>query len=172
MFSKDQLTNTIICYKGPINIDLVSFISNYLKQHINANNIVVSRIYKVLIELIQNVSYYSVDQFNSHRSFGTGIGWFRVEENETWFTVSTGNRIFKEHGPILVQNSKEINSLKEDDLRALKRRTRSQASQRDIGAHIGLIQTGLLTGNALDLTIEPVDDKFAYYTITAKINKS
>jgi hypothetical protein len=172
MFSYDHLASTVICYKGPINIDLVSFISNYLKQHINANNVVVSRIYKVLIELIQNVSYYSVDQFSNRRSFGTGIGWFRVEENENWFSVSTGNRILKEHGPVLVRNSHEINSLKEDDLRALKRKTRGQASQRDIGAHIGLIQTGLLSGNTLDLTVDPIDDKYSYYTITAKINKS
>jgi hypothetical protein len=172
MFSQDQLINTIICYQGPINIDLVSFISNYLKQHIRANAVVISRIYKVLIELIQNVSYYSADQYYSNKAFGSGIGWFRVDENEKWFTISTGNRIFREHGPILQKNSFEINSLNEDDLRELKRKTRGQANQRDIGAHIGLIQTGLLTGNMLDLKIEPVDEKFAFYTITAKINKS
>jgi hypothetical protein len=172
MFSKDQFVNTIICYQGPINIDLVSFISNYLKQHIHANAVVVSRIYKVLIELLQNVSYYSIDQFNNNRPFGTGIGWFRVDEDDKWFTISTGNRIYKEHGPTLEKNSNEINSLKEEDLRELKRKTRSQANQRDIGAHIGLIQAGLLTGNTLDLSIEPVDDKLSFFTIKAKVNKS
>jgi hypothetical protein len=172
MFPKDQFAHNIICYQGPINIDLVSFISNYLKQHIRANAIVVGRIYKVLIELIQNVSYYSVDQFNDNRSFGSGIGWFRVDEDDQWFMISTGNRIYKEHGFILEKNSKEINSLKEEELRELKRRTRSQANMRDIGAHIGLIQTGIITGNTLDLSIEPVDEKYAYFKITAKVNKS
>jgi hypothetical protein len=172
MFGRDFFTHNIICYQGPINIDLVSFISNYMKQHIRANTIVVGRIYKVLIELVQNVSYYSVDQYHNNRSFGSGIGWFRVDENEQWYTISTGNRIYKEHGPILEKNSKEINSLNEEALRELKRKTRSQANKRDIGAHIGLIQTGLITGNTLELNIEPVDEKYSYFTITAKVNKS
>lgn len=169
---QDQLQNNLICYHGPINIDLVSFISNYMKQHIRANSAVVGRIYKVLIELMQNVSYYSADQFSNIRSFGTGIGWFRVDENGASFKISTGNKILNEHGPILERNSKEINTLKEDELRELKRKTRGQASIRDIGAHIGLIQTGLLTGNDIELNIEPIDQQYSFFTITATINKS
>jgi hypothetical protein len=169
---KEQFSRNIILYQGPINIDLVSFISNYLKQYLRADNTVTGRIYKVLIELIQNVSYYSAEQFNSNRSFGSGIGWFRVDENETSFAISTGNKIHKEHGPVLVKNSTEINSLEEEALRELKRKTRTQASLRDIGAHIGLIQTGLITRNTLDLRIEPVDEIFSFFTITAKVNKS
>ncbi len=168
---KEQIISNIISYRGPINIDLVSFISNYLKQYLRANAIIVSRIYKVLIELIQNVSYYSADQFNNNKSFGSGIGWFRVDEDNDFFLISTGNRILREHGPVLMKNSTEINSLGEEELRELKRKTRSQASQRDIGAHIGLIQTGLITRNALELSIEHIDEKFSFFTITAKVNK-
>ncbi len=167
-----DFSNSIICYHGPINIDLVSFFSNYLKQHLKANTIVIGRIYKVLIELIQNVSYYSVDQFNTERKFGSGIGWFQLDEEEKIFKITTRNKILKEHGPVLQKNSNEINSLDEESLRELKRRTRSQANIRDIGAHIGLIQTGLITGNSLDLEIEPIDKIYSYFMITAKVNKS
>ncbi len=167
-----NFSNSIICYHGPINIDLISFFSNFLKQHLKANTIVVGRIYKVLIELIQNVSYYSVDQFNIERKFGSGIGWFRLDEEEKIFKITTGNKILKEHGPVLQKNSNEINSLDEESLRELKRKTRSQANKRDIGAHIGLIQTGLITGNSLDLEIEPIDTIYSYFIITAKVNKS
>jgi hypothetical protein len=172
MLSQEQFFNSIICYQGPINIDLISFISNYLKQHIKADSVVIGRIYKVLIELVQNVSYYSADQFSNVRSFGSGIGWFKVEEEEDHFTITTGNKILTEHGPVLQKNSIEINRLNEDELRHLKRKTRSQANVRDIGAHIGLIQTGLLTGNALDLNITKVDELYSFFTITAKINKT
>ncbi len=167
-----EFSNSIICYHGPINIDLVSFFSNYLKQHIKANSIIVSRIYKVLIELIQNVSYYSVDQFNIDRHFGSGIGWFRLDEDDETFKITTGNKILSEHGPVLQKNSNEINALDEESLRELKRKTRSQASMRDIGAHIGLIQTGIITGNTLDLEINPIDETYSYFIITAKVNKS
>ena len=62
--------------------------------------------------------------------------------------------------------------LDEESLRELKRKTRSQASMRDIGAHIGLIQTGIITGNTLDLEINPIDETYSYFIITAKVNKS
>ena len=171
MFNSD-FSNAIICYQGPINIDLVSFFSNYLKQHVKADTHIVGRIYKVLIELIQNVSYYSADQFNNERHFGSGIGWFRLDEDEETFYITTGNKILKEHGPILERNSNEINSLDEENLRELKRKTRSQAKIRDIGAHIGLIQTGLLTGNSIELEIKPINNTHSFFIISAKVNKS
>ena len=171
MFQIDNSEENIICYHGPIDIDLVSFASNYAKKHILANGLIIGKIYKVFIELAQNVSYYSAKQYNNLRTFGSGIGWFRIDERKNWFEISTGNYIFKEHGPILEQNCKEINSLGEEELRELKRITRSQAGKRDIGAHIGLIQMGLLTGNHLELTIEPEDEKYSFFKITAKVNK-
>ena len=171
MFPVDSLKNNILCYHGPINIDIISFMGNYLKQHIETAAVNLGRIYKVFIELTQNVSYYSARQHDSKRSFGTGIGWFAIEEEGNVFLVRTGNFILKEHGPILEKNSREINALNEEELRELKRKTRGQASMRDIGAHIGLIQTGLISGNALNLTIDPIDDKYSFFTVTARINK-
>ena len=171
MFQIDNSEENIICYHGPIDIDLVSFASNYAKKHILANGLIVGKIYKVFIELAQNVSYYSAKQYSNLRTFGSGIGWFRIDEKKDYFAISTGNSIFKEHGIILEHNCKEINSLGEDELRELKRITRSQAGKRDIGAHIGLIQMGLLTGNPLELSIEPENDTYSFFTITAKVNK-
>ena len=162
----------ILSYQGPINIDLISFISNYLKQHIKANSTVAGRMNKVMIELVQNVSYYSADQFSNIRSYGSGIGWFKVGEQEDYFTITTGNKILNEHGPVLEKNCREINALDEDQLRELKRKTRSQASIRDIGAHIGLIQTGLLTGNSLSMKLELINEQYSFFTLTARVNKS
>ncbi len=171
MFNYD-FSDSIIGYHGPINIDLVSFFSNYLKQHIKANATVVGGIYKVLIELIQNVSYYSIEQFNNNRGFGSGIGWFRLDEEEKVYKITTGNKILRVHGPVLQRNSNEINSLNEENLRELKRKTRSEANMRDIGAHIGLIQTGIITGNTLDIEIKPIDKTYSYLIISARVNKS
>jgi len=171
MFKTDHFHNNIFCYHGMINIDLISFISNFMKQQINADSIIIGKIYKVFIELTQNVSYYSAEQFDGNRTFGSGVGWFRIDEKEDNFIISTGNRILKEHAPVLLKNSSEINSLHEDDLRDLKRKTRSQAGIKDIGAHIGLIQTGLITGNPISIDIKPVDDIYSFFTISALVNK-
>ncbi len=171
MIGTEKAKNNLLSYHGPINIDLVSFMSNYIKTHLEAPGHVVSRIYKVLIELMQNVSYYSARQFSNLRSFGSGIGMFSIDEEAEFFRISTGNMILKEHGPVLVKNVHEINKLSEEDLRELKRKTRSQASIRDIGAHIGLIQTGLITGNRIELHIDSFDEEHSFFTISAKVNK-
>lgn len=171
MATNNELTNNLMWYHGPINIDLVSFMSSYLKNNIQTHGIVLGRIYKVFIELIQNVSYYSAKQQSESRSFGSGIGWFRVDELDKYYSISTGNLILKEHASILKKNTSEINKMDEEALRNLKRKTRSQASVRDIGAHIGLIQTGLITGNDLKFNIEPYDNDHAFFTISAKVNK-
>jgi Family of unknown function (DUF6272) len=171
MLAIGEFENNIICFHGTINIDLISFTSNYMKQQINTNNIVIGKIYKVFIELTQNVSYYSADQNDSSRTFGSGKGWFKVDEEIDSYIITTGNKILKEHGSVLIKNSHEINSLNEDDLRELKRKTRSQAGIKDIGAHIGLIQTGLITSNQIRVNIEPIDNNYSLFTISAKVNK-
>lgn len=171
MANNNHLTNNLLWYHGPINIDLVSFMSNYLKNNIHTHGIVLGRLYKVFIELIQNVSYYSARQQNESKSFGSGVGWIKVDEFDKHYTISTGNLILKEHASVLEKNASEINMMDEEALRNLKRKTRTQASVRDIGAHIGLIQTGLITGNDLELSIEPYDDKHAFFIISAQVNK-
>jgi len=168
----NNIQNTFVCYHGPFDIDVVSFFSNYLRQHIRANVVITGRLYKVLIELTQNVSYYSVEQFKKDRTYGSGIGYVRVVEDQDSYSITTGNKILSEHGPTLQKNTSEINSMSEMNLRELKRKTRSQANIRDIGAHIGLIQTGLLTGNNLEFSIEPINNEFSFFTITARINKN
>jgi len=171
MYQIEYSEENIICYHGPIDIDLVAFASNYAKRHITADGFTIGKIYKVFIELAQNVSFYSAKQHNDVRKFGSGIGWFRIDEQKDSYSISTGNIIYKEHGSILEKNCSEINSLHEEELRDLKRITRSQAGKRDIGAHIGLIQMGLLTGNPLRIKIEKRDNKYSFFTITAKVNK-
>ncbi|MBN1598184.1 MAG: SiaB family protein kinase [Bacteroidales bacterium] len=171
MFTEENLKNNVIFYYGPINIDMVSFMSNYIKQHVNASVAVLNKIYKVFIELTQNVSYYSANQYSDKRSFGSGVGWFKIDNFDDFFLIMTGNLIYKEHRPILQRNGEEINSLEEEELRDLKRKTRGLAAIKDIGAHIGLIQTGLITGNPLELSFSQGDSNHLIFTITAKVNK-
>ena len=130
-----------------------------------------SRKNKVFIEIIQNVSYYSAESNNNTKGLRSGIGWFTIDELTTKFQMVTGNLVEKGHGPILLKNCNEINSMNEEELRNLKRETRSKASIKDIGAHIGLIQTGLMTGNPLTAEINEVDNKHSFFTLKVEINK-
>lgn len=166
--------NNLILYHGPISLNLTSFVGNYMKTIIDADPKVISRIFKVFVELVQNVSNYSAkvnDKLQDKHEKNNGIGWFTIDEFDKVYKISTGNLIQKEHGPILLQNCDEINKLDEVELRNLKRETRKQASVRDIGAHIGLIHTGLITNNPLEIDVSPVNDTHSFFRITAQVNK-
>lgn len=174
MFVNAPNYSNVIAYHGPISINLTAFVGNYMKDTLAADQQVVTRIFKVFIELVQNISNYSV-QVNqtllTNRQSRNGIGWFSIDENENVYLISTGNMINKEHGPILQKNCAHINQLSEQELRELKRETRKQSSIRDVGAHIGLIHTGLITNNPLTIDISPVDEQHSFFKITAQVNK-
>ncbi len=175
MFVNAPNYNNIIAYHGPISLNLTSFVGNYMKESVMADQRVITRIFKVFIELVQNVSNYSAqvnDKLQDEHQKRNGIGWFSIDENETDYKISTGNLISKDHGPILLRNCDQINKMGEEELRELKRQTRKQSSIRDVGAHIGLIHTGLITSNPLDIDISPVDEAHSFFRITAKVNKA
>ncbi len=161
----------VLSFHGPLTINLLSFIGNYLKSVVNTDQVLSSRLYKIFIELTQNVSYYSAEVKEVERGIKSGVGWFLLNEYDEYFIFTTGNLIKKEDGFKLTRNCTEINSLDEEDLRRLKRKTRGEAKIRDIGAHIGLIQTGLLSGNLLDFRISEINNKHSYFTISVRLNK-
>jgi hypothetical protein len=161
----------VLSFHGPLTINLLSFIGNYLKSIVNTDQVLSSRLYKIFIELTQNVSYYSAEIKEVERGIKSGIGWFLLNEYDGYFIFTTGNLIKKEDGFKLTRNCTEINSLDEEALRILKRKTRGEAKIRDIGAHIGLIQTGLLSGNSLDFKISEINNKHSYFTISVRLNK-
>jgi hypothetical protein len=163
--------NKVISFHGPLTISLLSFISNYLKSVIKIDQVKMSRLYKIFVELTQNVSYYSAEVKEVEKGIKSGIGWFVLYEYNKYFIFTTGNLIKKQDAVKLARNCTEINSLSEDELRILKRETRAQAKIRDIGAHIGLIQTGLLSENNLDFRISKINEKHSYFTISVKLDK-
>ncbi len=171
MNNKNNQEKKILSFHGPLTISLLSFVGNYLKLLINTDQVIASRLYKIFIELTQNVSYYSAEVKEIEKGIKSGVGWFLLNEYDKYFIFTTGNLIIKDDGFKLTRNCNEINSLNEEALRILKRKTRGEAKIRDIGAHIGLIQTGLLSGHPLDFKISEINSKHSYFTISVKLDK-
>ena len=163
--------NCLLTYQGPITVNLVSFLGNYIKSFINYDTKVLVKLFKIYIELTQNVSYYSAETKEVKNGVNCGVGWFTLQEYDDSYRITTGNRILKTDAQKLIQYCNEINVLKEDELRELKRKTRAQAMVRDVGAHIGLIQTSLTSGNKLDFSIEPINRSQSFFIISTKVIK-
>jgi hypothetical protein len=163
--------NSLLVYQGPVTVNLVSFLGNYIRSFLNHETKVLQRIFRIFIELTQNVSYYSAETRQVKNGVYCGAGWFSLQEFSDHYKITTGNHILVEHGSKLIIYCNEINSLNEEQLRKLKRDTRSQAMVRDVGAHIGLIQTSIISGNKLEYHILPESDSYSFFIISTKVDK-
>ena len=171
VIKEEYQQNCLLTYQGPITVNLVSFLGNYIKSFIDYDTKVLVKLFKIYIELTQNVSYYSAETKEVKNGVNCGVGWFTLQEYDDSYRITTGNRILKTDAQKLIQYCNEINVLKEDELRDLKRKTRAQAMVRDVGAHIGLIQTSLTSGNKLDFSIEPINRTQSFFIISTKVIK-
>ncbi len=171
MIREEYQQNCLISYQGPITVHLISFIGNYIKSLINYDIKIMVKLFKIFIELTQNVSYYSAESKQVKDGINCGVGWFSVQEFDSCLKITTGNKILKTDAPKLINYCNEINSLNEEDLRELKRKTRAQAMVRDVGAHIGLIQTSLVSGNKLNFKIDPISNIHSFFTISTEVTK-
>jgi len=168
---KEYQEKSLMLFQGILTVNLISILSNHLRLMLNHDFKALQKIFKIFIELTQNVSYYSAETLEITSGVFCGAGWVSVQETDEHFQVTTGNRIKPADGPVLTKYCEEINSLTEEQLRKLKREIRSEALVRDTGAHIGLIQTSILSGSKLDYTITEDSDGNPVFILAAKILK-
>lgn len=161
-----------LAYKGPFYIDVLSGMAGHLRQMYRLKPITCNRLYKIFFELTQNVAKYSAEMCNlyQHYKYG-GIGSFTIEEKNNAIRVSTTNMIRAEDASTLMRYCTEINTMSVEALReyrSLKRRP--QPGPEDSGAYIGIIQIGIITKNKIEWDIVPLGERFALFTITAKVD--
>ncbi|RPH32689.1 MAG: hypothetical protein EHM93_08190 [Bacteroidales bacterium] len=131
------------------------------------------KLYRVFIELCQNVARYSAERHVLLDSSIIGVGTIHIQNNDLYFKCTTVNRILSEHQNVLIKNCREINSSTKEDLKKRKEKFRKESTILDTGAHIGLIAVCLYSENQFefDVTDNP-ENSATYFSITATINKT
>jgi len=162
---------SLLIYKGAFTVNLISILGNQIRLLPEIDFRIVQKIFRIFMELTQNVSYYSAEVVSVKSGVSCGNGWVSVQDYDDYMKVTTGNRILAEHGTKLFSYCNEINSFNNEQLRKLKREIRSQALERDTGAQIGLIQTSIFSGNKLDFKIVQEIQENDYFIISATTSK-
>jgi hypothetical protein len=162
---------SLLIYKGVFTVNLISILSNHIRLLPEIDYRIVQKLFRIFMELTQNVSYYSAEVVDVKSGVSCGSGWVTIQDFTDHMKVTTGNRIRPEHGSRLIQYCNEINSFNNEQLRKLKREIRAQALERDTGAQIGLIQTSIISENKLDFKIIPVDQETDFFIISTHTKK-
>lgn len=144
----------------------------FMVENINSTYATRMKLYRVYIELAQNVFLYSAERANHQNNYETGVGSLIVKESDSVYTCTTLNKILGIHADILSYNCSNINVCSEDELKKKKTVLRKSSKFHELGAHIGLIMIKLYSGNPLQFQI--IDDNnlnTKFFEISATINK-
>ena len=172
VFTRLSGKNVLMTYTGPFDGQVLSMFGKNIEHTISEDRRLNKTIFKVFIELAQNVSYYSHKKEITKKGEKAGVGTFIIQNFNDYFYFLLGNPINEKHKGILKEKCTRINSFDRDSLRAYKRELRKLPPGDRGTGNIGLVQAALLSRNPLDYEIIDIDKETSFYIIAVKINKN
>lgn len=166
--------NVVLYYKGPFDEHILSNISSQLRRKFSDNPRAGAKLFAIFIELAQNISYYSAESnfFYDEEGQKNGVGTVVIIDREDAIVFSAGNLVHSEKVVEIIAKCQEINTLSFEELRALKRDTRStERTEGQKGGNIGLIHVALKSENPLEVEAKVVDEHHSFFMISATIQK-
>ncbi len=171
VFTRLTGKNIVMSYTGPFDGQVLSMFGKNIEYSISADKKLNKTIFKVFIELAQNVSYYSNEQEQTKKGESSGVGTFIIQNNDDHYNFILGNPINKIHEIILKDKCDKINSYDRDGLRTYKRELRKLPQGERGTGNIGLVQAALLSRNPLNVSFIEIEKEKSFYIIAVKINK-
>ena len=168
----DLIDSTIISYNGPFDAQVLSIIAENIEYSLSNNPRVSKKLFKVFIELAQNISYYSSEKQQNDEGKLFGVGILMLREFDDHYSFSTGNMILKEEILPVVQKCETINILDRQKLRQYKRKLRSMPSGTRGGGNIGLVQVALTVDHPLEFSVLPVNNDNSFFIVNVRVNKN
>lgn len=162
----------LIAYEGPFFIDLLTIFGNYLKIMTEDDPLIQKKLFKIYVELSQNVAYYAEEYLTLESEAKTiGIGELRVTRDLDQYQLITKNLVKIKDANVLSQRCDIINNSSIEDLKDLKRELRKSSESNKLGARIGLVQARLISNNHLDFDIIEKNRNYSYFKLTIKFDK-
>jgi hypothetical protein len=161
-------------YKGPFESQVITLIGGYINLVLNTDPDLSRKLFKIFMELAQNIAYYSAENkgIRINTDVGVGNGMLLIREGEDKVFFHAGNVVMTEDVIPIIDKCEYINSLDREALRNYKREQRSLPPGIKGGAHIGLIQVALTSANPLDIEVTPIDESRSFFSVTVLINKN
>ena len=158
-----------LSYKGPFDSKVLSVIGEYILNIIGDKSPVSQKLFKIFIELAQNISFYSGEKSTFDKN--AGVGMIIIREVSDRFYLHTGNVIHISDAEEILEKCEIINTLDRQGLRDFKRKQRNLPRGTKGTANVGLIQVALTSENPLRFKMTPIDDDVSFFSIMVTVNK-
>ncbi len=168
---KGNYMRTIISYSGPFDAQVLSVIAENIEYSLSSNPRVSRKIFKIFIELAQNISFYSYERQRTDEGIMFGSGVLILREYRNYYSFSTGNMVSNTVVLPLIQKCEAINILDREKLRQYKRKLRNMPSGVPGGGNIGLVQVALTADYPLEYSVVSIDEQKSFYILNVKVDK-
>ena len=163
--------NIVLSFAGILVQDKLVFMLSILEKRINKEVILKSKVFSVIVELLQNVAthsdMYELDNISGHYAI------FYIAEDRKYLRVTTGNYIKKEKIQKLKQKIDYVNSLsiKELTKKHYQILKNYKEHKKDETQGLGLFNIRLKSKKKLNYYFQEVDDQFAFFSIEVVLEK-
>ncbi len=164
--------NILISYRGPLDKKVLNLLGNNVKSLLHDKPIIAKKLFKIFVELAQNIALYSAEKQLAFDKEMQGAGIILVKDLGSAYEFIAGNYIKNNDLRKFLDKSSRINSLEKDDLRKFKREQLLLPDGESGGANIGLVQAVLLSDHPLQVHVEAFDDHMSFLVIGVNISKS
>jgi len=171
LFQIMERDNVIVAYKGEITSDILGAVFPLIEIKMNQMEEALKirkRVFNILVEILQNLYHHATKiDFKSPKE-KTVI--FFVGKKKDMYYVVTGNYIEKWQENNLKERLDKINSLTQEEIKELYRKTllEGEISEKG-GAGLGFIEIARKSGSKIDYAIYPVNDNYSFILLRVLI---
>lgn len=165
------IDNVAISYTGIFDTEILSVLAKEIEGTLSSDDRINKKVFKIFIELAQNISFYSLERELNGDGTDMGVGTMIIRNFDKYFEFSTGNKTTLENIIPVMEKCDNINSMTREKLREYRRLQRNMPAGAKGGGNIGLIQVALTAGNPIEYSLIKCEDGSYFYIVSVRINK-
>lgn len=172
-----KMKRILFCYSGPMAQASIEGVGSTLRRNLEfeeSGKMTQMAVFSTFIEQVQNVLNYSAEKLgpeDNEEELRVGITVVGHDDSGN-YCVYCGNRVYNRDIERISQSIDALRHLTKDELKALyKERRRSQPSDGDKGAGLGLIEMARRALTPLEYSFEPIDEILSFFSIKVVIGR-
>lgn len=160
----------LLNFSGIFNQDKLISLLSIIEGHIRDRAAMRSRVFSIMVELLQNIAQHG-DDFKLNDVEGH-YGIFFISQSNDGFTITAGNYIRKNKVEFLKNKINSINNLTQKELSKLHFQNLLDYKQNKIKTiGLGIIDMRIKSKNPFFYDFQEVNDEFCFYSLQVTITK-
>lgn len=173
-FHKSMTTNKItLVYEGEINQEITNVFSEMAEAGMDEteHETTRKRVYHVMVECLQNICKHA-DEKGYTEDIGRGKGILMVGNDDSQYSITTGNAISNDNIGGVVEMLDRINGMTPEEVKSTYKQMIREARLSDKGgAGLGFVDMVKKTGNPIEYLIHPINNDRSFLVIVSRVNR-